>query len=147
MDLMDYLKQAKSSLFRYESLQDYPDDFFDNADETMKEWWDFIRLKVSEGVKMERVRLITQPITEYVQTELRVHAKSALYGDSIKTINEKDFLVGLSDFWLVDDKIVLLMNYDSQGHYLSFDVKEDDGEYRNLKLKLLDVSIPLVTTN
>ncbi len=129
MDLYQYLQSAQKSLFRFETLQEYNvgDDGLDNQE--MKEWWGFITLKTKSGVKMERVRLVIKPLTEYTKRELIVHAKSKTFGDDIKTIDELTFSklsVPLEDFWLIDEKLALIMKYSESGEYLGFNIEESD---------------------
>ena len=129
MDLYQYLQSARKSLFRFETLQEYNvgDDGLD--DQGMKDWWDFITLKTSAGVKMERVRLTIEPFTEYTKKELLVHAKSKTFGDDIRTIDEATFKrlsIKQEDFWLIDDNIVLSMKYSDSGVYLGFDIIETE---------------------
>lgn len=127
MDLYQHLQSAQKSLFRFETLQDYNvgDDGLD--DQGMKDWWDFITLKTKSGVKMERVRLVVEPLTEYTKSELIVHVKSITFGDDIRTIDEATFnqlSVQQEDFWLIDERIVLVMKYSESGEYLGFDTEE-----------------------
>ena len=110
MDLYQYLQSSRTSLFRFETLQEYKVDGDSIGDDGMKEWWNFIASKIKDGVVMERVRLIIEPLTEYTKNELVVHKKSKTFGDNIKIIKE-DTLSILNikpeDFWLVDEKVVL----------------------------------------
>ncbi len=142
MDLYQYLQSSKISLFRFESLQDYKVDGDGIDDEGMKEWWDFIASKTENSVVMERVRLITEPLTEYTKNELVVHKKSKNFGDNIKIIKEEIFNtlnLKQEDFWLVDERVALKMKYSANGEYLGFDVIENDIDYyikiKNLLLK------------
>ncbi len=147
MDLYQYLQSAQKSLFRFETLQEYNvgDDGLDNQE--MKEWWGFITLKTKSGVKMERVRLVIKPLTEYTKRELIVHAKSKTFGDDIKTIDELTFSklsVPLEDFWLIDEKLALIMKYSESGEYLGFNIEESDiKKYITTKDILIRHSKPL----
>lgn len=132
MDLYQYLQSANKSLFRFETLQEYKVDGDDINDENMKEWWGFITSKTKQGVQMERVRLIVEPLTKYTEKELLLHKKSKTFGDDIRIIKEENFTslnIEMKDFWLVDEKIVLRMNYSKDGEYLSFDIIENDVDY------------------
>jgi hypothetical protein len=162
MDLMNYLNTATTSLFRFESLQDYDVEgekeevkIFKQTrqldDSDMKEWWSFIDGKVATGVQMQRVRLVMMPMTDYTEMELEIHKKSALHGDDIRTITEEKFktlnVVPKFDFWLIDDTIVLIMNYDLTGKYLGFSVQggvHPYSEYVGIKKALLENSKKIV---
>lgn len=156
MNLMDYLQSAKVSLFRWEALQYYSSDkesleFFQTTGginrERMNGWWQFLALKKQEGVVLQRVRLVSHPMTQYVEMELLIHKESAKFGDEIFVI-EKDELekssIQLPDFWIVDDKIVLTMKYGESGDWEGFDVVDGDiQKYSDFKSFLLQESKPL----
>ena len=147
MDLYQHLQSAQKSLFRFETLQDYNVGDDDLDDKGMKDWWDFIALKTRDGVKMERIRLIIEPLTEYTKRELIVHAKSKTFGDDIRTISEETFnklSIKLADFWLIDEKLVLIMKYSENGEYFGFDIMENEVEkYVDVKNTLIKNSNPL----
>jgi len=147
MDLYQYFQSANKSLFRFEALQDYKVDGDRIDDEDMKEWWDFIASKTNNGVKMERVRLVTEPLTEYTKNELVVHRKSKMFGDDIRIIKEKTFKrlnIPQEDFWLIDEAVVLKMNYSETGEYNGFDIiKNNIDEFQKIKDILLKKSISL----
>jgi len=155
MDLYDYLKSAKKSLFRLEYLQEYnvPEEaeFFEQYKKTggidtkdlMQEWWDFLKQKNDKGVIMQRVRLVKKPITKYLEWELKVYKETARYGEEIKLLPEYKStpeLDELGDFWLVDDSVGLKMNYDESGQYESFELVSDIKLYLNAKKYLLENS-------
>ncbi len=147
MELFEYLKSANKSLFRFESLQEYEVEGEDMSDEGMKEWWNFIIQKTQEGILMQRVRLVVEPLTEYTKNELEVHKKSKGIGDDIRIMKGDSFNtlnIKQEDFWLVDNKIVLRMNYSISGEYKGFDVIEENiEEYTETKDRLIKNSIIL----
>jgi IMP cyclohydrolase len=144
MDLFEYLQSAAKSLFRWEALQEYRVD----GDEDMTDWWDFIEGKIKTGVVMQRVRLIKLPLTDYTKKEIETHKLSAQKGDDIRYIfgtNQKE-VHKFQDFWMIDDKIVLLMQYSPEGEYKGFDILEGDiEEYINFKNKVYRASETIET--
>ncbi len=148
MELFDYLKSANKSLFRFESLQTYNVEGEDisDPDEGMEDWWDFIASKTKAGVTMQRVRLVTQPLTDYTKMELEVHKKSKTFGDDIRIIDEEKFKslqIKQQDFWLIDDSVCLTMNYSASGEYLGFTIENDVETYLKIKSSLLENSVEL----
>jgi hypothetical protein len=147
MDLYQYLKSANTSLFRFEALQDYKVEGDGMDDKEMKEWWNFIESKVKSGVVMQRVRLIIEPLTEYTKNELVVHKKSKTFGDDIRIIKNGIFVtlnIKEEDFWIIDGKIVLRMNYSVDGAYLGFDVIDNNPKhYVDIAKLLLKYSVDL----
>lgn len=147
MDLSEYLQSAQISLFRFEALQEYKIDKDGISNEKMENWWSFIKDKKNSGVSMKRVRLVSYPLNEYTKKELVIHRKSNSFGDDIKIINEdifKTLKLNKKDFWLIDDKLVLLMNYSNEGEYFGFDIIEGNiNSYLKNKKLLLKNSIDL----
>lgn len=141
--LFGHLNSAKKSLFRFESLQTYMVKDEDMSDSGMAEWWDFIKKKKKEGVKMQRVRLVTRPYSEYLRKELPVHRKSAKTGDDIRLINVatlKKLKIPTKDFWLIDDSIYIDMQYTKSGKYVGFSVWNADKDALSIKSYLVKFS-------
>jgi hypothetical protein len=142
MDLFDYLKSATTSLFRWEALQEYQVE----GEEDMSEWWDFIESKTRTGVVMQRVRLITLPLTNYTKREVNLHKLSAKRGDDIRYIfdtNQID-VHRFKDFWLIDEKILLSMQYSSSGTYEGFEIVEKGMQpFVDFKNKIYAASEPI----
>jgi hypothetical protein len=134
-------------VFRFESLQKYEVEDEDMSDEGMREWWDFIIQKSGEGTLMQRVRLVIEPLTDYTRTELEIHKKSKDAGDDIRIIKGDIFNtlnINQEDFWLIDNKIVLKMNYSIHGEYTGFEVIESNiDKYLETKNLLIKNSISL----
>lgn len=141
---MNYLQSATKSLFRWEALQEYGDD----EEKDMSDWWDFIEEKKKTGVRMRRVRLISFPVTDYTRKEIEIHKLSSERGDDIryildaKTGNIQDH----PDFWLIDDLVVLLMKYTDNGKYKGFEVvKGNLQEYLDFRDKVYRASESILT--
>lgn len=160
MDLYSYLQSAGQSLFRFESLQEYnvegeKKEFeeylrtgkIDLESDSFKEWCAFIEKNKEQGAEMRRVRLVTFPLTHYTQYELYFHQKAVEHGDDIKIIDEKNFKkigIRVGDYWLIDKRIALLMNYGNNGEYLGFEVIDKDVErFLNYKKLLSENSVSL----
>jgi hypothetical protein len=157
MDLMKYLQKSQQSLFRFEALQNYAVDEEEKSfSEFLKtgkveisdnqEWYEFISAKVASGVKMQRVRLVTLPLTTYTRYELPYLEAASDHGDQIYIIMDQDFrklTIPVQDFWLIDDLHALLMNYDDQGKYQNFQLFENVGPYKVIKNKLLKQAVKL----
>lgn len=138
MDLMEYLESAEKSLFRWEALQEYK---VDGEDEGMDEWWEFIERKTRNGVAMERVRLIVFPMNDYTKKEVEVHKLSATHGDTIRFVDVRDMDDAYpSCFWLIDDSLVLKMNYGPNGEYYGFETEENIQPFLDFKEKILKQS-------
>ena len=159
-NLMYYLSVSKKSLFRFEYEQYFAND--DMSDESMKEWWSFIKDKTLNNITMQRVRLVILPMNEYTKSELKTHKNSVKYGDDIRVLYKEEFdeivnsikLVKFLEnqnnkvlsFWLIDDNLLLKMKYNEAGVYIGFDTIYEQVEvefYKSLKYKLWEKSVDL----
>jgi hypothetical protein len=158
MSLGDHLESAQKSLFRFEYIQDFDIEaerqsvelFHTNrsleVESLMGEWWSFIKKKRQNGVVCERVRYVRYPLSKYLEWELQVHKKTTAFGDDIRILPENKILPNLQelgDFWMIDDAEVLIMNYDSQGAYIGFQVEAVTDTYSEAKQYLLKHSFPI----
>lgn len=146
MNIESYFNNAKVSMFRFEALQVYDVGVDDMSDEEMIPWRAFVKEKVESGVLMQRVRLLTYPLTDYTIRELEIHKKSVVCGDDIRTVDSEIFNrlnIEAKDFWLIDDEVCLEMNYDESGKWLGFEMSNDIEKYIKIKEVLLRNSTPL----
>ncbi|HEY5220625.1 MAG TPA: hypothetical protein VIJ29_00530 [Candidatus Paceibacterota bacterium] len=153
---MDYLNGAQHSIFRFEYLQDFSatdrDEFAKWQNHELdiaqlgKGWWNDLRVLHKRGVVTQRVRRVVRPMNDYTKFELEIHKESARHGDKIKIIDDdlfQVFNVNLRDFWLVDDKTALKMNYGDAGRYEGFSIDEDVEKYVKAKELLWRHSLPI----
>lgn len=146
MNIESYFNNAKVSMFRFEALQVYDVGVDDMSDEEMIPWRAFVKEKVESGVLMQRVRLLTYPLTDYTIRELEIHKKSVVCGDDIRTVDSEIFNrlnIEAKDFWLIDDEVCLEMNYGESGKWLGFEMSNDIEKYIKIKEVLLRNSTPL----
>jgi hypothetical protein len=158
MNPMDYLAQAKESIFRFEYLREYkvPSewDSFTRYQDTgildtsfLREWWSFLEGLHAKEIITQRVRLVREPKTEYTKWELQVHQQTLSHGDDIRIISQDKLtpvLELLKDFWLIDFTTALSMVYSDAGEYLGFTVHNNAEEYSVAKKYLLDNSKSLL---
>ncbi len=157
MTFLEHLASAKQSLFRFEYLQDFsiPEEkealeLFEKTGkfhtDDMQEWWDFLHTLHTRGVVTERVRLVREPQSLYMRHELLVHKESVAQGDRITVLTEQSLtpaIAALGDFWLIDGRKVLKMNYTATGEYLGFEEVSDLAPYLAAKEYLLSNSVPI----
>lgn len=97
----------------------------------LREWTNTIKEAVASGKSFSRVHVISDPLTPYLKCEIdwgytRTHAA----GEEIYILHDssaREFISDkpLFDFWLFDESIVALMNYDDEGHFLGATVTSD----------------------
>ena len=162
MDQLDeYIQEAKRSVFRFEGLQDYSamdgEDFVRKYLESNQlsfqpaesEWWKSIKALNQKGIKTSRVRMVTDPLTDYTKAELAHLKASADYSaEDIRTIGEesvKEIAPGLSDFYLIDEGSLFIMRYGSKGKYLGSDLVQglETKRYSDIAKELIKSSKPI----
>ena len=162
---MDYLwpaiEKAKVSLFRFEGLQDYSGEDGDEAvsyflktgqlltvPDNTNDWWRNMKARRERGVVTSRVRLVSEPLTDYTKMELAYLQKAKAYsGDDVRTITLTEYCKivpkDLPDFYLIDDQVVFTMQYGPLGTYLGSTQIDTVSQYRDIKDALMARSVPL----
>lgn len=147
--LMSYLDSARESIFRFEYFQSYECDDKVLSDwqktgvineDDMLDWWNFIETRKKEGVIMSRVRRVVLPMNEYTKMELHIHKLSNQRGDNISIIKDDDFekmKIENKDFWMIDDNVVLEMDYTGDGKFLGFRVNNNVQEFIDTRNELI----------
>ena len=81
-------------------------------------WLAAVRQVTMEGRRMGRVHVLGRPLSSYLVYELATYPENAAAGETIGIADADTHpeLAGLDrDFWLLDDELVLVMDYDSHG--------------------------------
>ncbi|MGW5050123.1 DUF6879 family protein [Actinokineospora sp. NPDC004072] len=86
----------------------------------MAGWLDGIRAATAAGRRFERVRLYTEPLTEYLRWQQHVTPANVAAGEDIRVIIEDQaHALGLPshDFWLFDGLLVARMHFGDDGRW------------------------------
>lgn len=137
-------EQARTSIFRLETLQVYGGSGEDPALDAFlagkplaysagkDEWLGIIRDRVSSGCRMQRVHVVTEPLTDYMRFELTWgYAPNVEVGEEIGIIpvsTGQPWPAGLpesTDFWLFDSTVLYDMSYDRSGGWLGVELITD----------------------
>ncbi len=115
-----------------------------------QEWFAQLKRATEAGVDVRRVRVITEPLNDYVKYEMAFWRHSVKYGEQFyflplgeyqSILNELDFQP--EDFWMFDDKDVVVFHYSSQGEWIGEEVITETKFVKKcvlLKGKLLEKS-------
>ncbi len=157
-------KSAKKNIFRLEAIPEYgvPEDLvlFEKwkqgtleLDKASKAYLEKLNKTKKRGVKMQRVRIVPLPISEYIKYEIDFWKHSIQKGEEILFLEENEYenlIKNLNfeprDFWMFDDKVLIMFYYDGKGDFLREEVIQNDKiikQYKDLKEKLLKKSIPM----
>jgi hypothetical protein len=98
------------------------------------------------GKRMQRVHIVSQPLTDYCRFELAMYVSSVAAGEEIRIL-ERGEIPELEDmredFWLFDDAVVIILDYDGNGRFLDSRVAQDVAHYREVASLTLTHAIHL----
>jgi hypothetical protein len=135
--------QFRSSVFRLETLQVYRGSGEDEAiaafnaghaappdDPVQSEWEEMIRACRRDGRVMQRVHVVTEPVTDYMRFELTwAYAPNVAAGEDIRIIPVRGHAwpaeVPRLDFWLFDETDLFLAHYAPDGMWLGVEPIDD----------------------
>ena len=127
--------------YRIEALPNYAVDFEDEAfgkflngnpvtENVNADWLTLLRKWTSEGKTIERIRVVSEELTPYEKFEFDCYHKNWLSGERIYVLMRSDYdslfneeMAG--DVWIFDESFAAKLNYDSDGHFINFDVIRD----------------------
>jgi hypothetical protein len=81
-------------------------------------WPDRVRAWVEEGRRIGRVRMLTEPLTDYLRFEISITPPALEAGEDIQFLGQERALelgAPVDDFWMFDDTIVVAMTFDDRG--------------------------------
>ncbi len=88
------------------------------------EWVNLLKI----GKPVKRLRLLSNPLSNYEIFELEVYKTNLKYGEDIRIVNRDNFNEKLQDFWIFDMKWIGIMKYDKTGKFLDMDFHEANDE-------------------
>jgi hypothetical protein len=83
-------------------------------------WMAAVRQAVAAGRRLGRVHVLRRPLTPYLAYELATYPENVEAGEDVRIadLEEHPELARLGrDFWLLDDRLALLMDYDPEGRF------------------------------
>ncbi len=135
---------AARDIFRLEALQSYAVGYEDEAlrrfragqpagedDEEMRWYLGVLHRIRSEGGTMQRVHVVTEPLSEYLRFEFATYDRTVAAGEDVRIVPVapgETWPAGVSrwDFWLFDSRVVAFMDYDTAGQLFACRVVEKD---------------------
>lgn len=103
-------------------------------------WLLTVKQHCGAAKSMQRVRIVSNPLSEYERFELSLYPYSSAAGEEIRILEERHTFT--DDFWLFDDHIVYTLRYDATGRFLGVDAGRDVVAYRRIRDLALENSIP-----
>ncbi|MPZ66106.1 MAG: hypothetical protein GEU83_11525 [Pseudonocardiaceae bacterium] len=134
-EFVDKFVQYRYSVFRLETLQNYGNSGEEEAfvawragqsisvTPELRAWTQMIRANAQAGRIMQRVHVVTEPLSDYIQFELAGYAPNVEAGEDIRIIPVRErghwpMDVPQHDYWLFDSHELYDQNYDADGWWL-----------------------------
>jgi hypothetical protein len=129
------------SAFRLELLDDYDSPITreriarflagEPEDQDVRDYWDQVVGDARQAGKiMERVHVVSEPLTDYLRFEFDFYRGSVRAGEDIRILTADD-AAGLElpgfDFWLFDDSRAAVMYYAERGVWLRTEIVTEPG--------------------
>jgi hypothetical protein len=101
----------------------------DRAVEEYAGWTTTARVAIDRGVQMKRVRVISEPVSEYIAFEHAVTARvNAAAGEQIRWVPRQrvsDLALPGNDVWIFDDSILQFCLFAGDGRFVANEVNTD----------------------
>ncbi|MCA1604020.1 MAG: hypothetical protein LC808_13750 [Actinobacteria bacterium] len=144
-ELRERFATFRYSLFRLEALQTYGGSGEEEGraafeagqliplSPALRKWTQMLRQRVGSGCAVQRVHVVTSPLTDYMRFELASYAPNVQAGEDIRIISvptdgEWPRDVPPDDFWLIDSSELWNQRYDQRGTWLGVDVVTDPAQ-------------------
>ena len=155
-------QESKVRIFRLEALPEYDVsedreafEKWKNGDNKFTEyegWFNLLKAAAEKGMSVQRVRVVRSP-SEYLKYEIDLWKVSRNFGEQAMFLEEEkyqkifqEFGLESKDFWLFDDKLLIVFHYDQKGSLVEEELITDKGivsKYLELKKKLIENSLSM----
>ena len=108
-----------------------------------REWPDTVRRAKRRGAQIQRVRLMETPPSNYQRFQCAWgYPANVEAGEDIRILNHRPDGLLEVDYWLFDDSIAVVLEYDSEGRFLVPVAAETAEPYRQARDMALKSSMP-----
>lgn len=95
---------------------------------TRASWSDMVREVTGRGVVIRRLRIVSEPVSDYVHYEYDItEAHNIAAGEEVRWLSRRDaseLFLPPSDFWVFDD-VVVFNHFDGDGEWIEEELRED----------------------
>jgi hypothetical protein len=84
----------------------------------MNGWWATVEANVRAGKRYGRIRVLTEPLTDYLRFELSFTQGNIDAGEDVRVMSldrARQLDLPTHDFWLVDDELAAVMHFGETG--------------------------------
>ncbi|WP_173055338.1 DUF6879 family protein [Phytohabitans houttuyneae] len=93
-------------------------------------WLELVEETIGRGVSVRRARIVSTPVSEYIRYEYDVTFRNILVGEEVRWLSRRDAtdipLPG-NDFWLFDDRLLLVYHFDGKDDLAAREVTREPG--------------------
>jgi hypothetical protein len=106
-------------------------------------WLQTVRNAKSRGARMQRVRMVQSPLTEYQRFQFSWgYLENTSAGEETFILDHQPPGLLRVDFWLFDDELAVVLEYDEEGRFLQPVIAETLAPYRQARDMALRSSVP-----
>jgi hypothetical protein len=95
-------------------------------------WFELVAATVARGVEVKRVRVVSEPVSDYIKFEHCVTAGlNIAAGEQVRWLPRRhatDLLLPGNDHWLIDETVLLVNHFDGNGDSTGHELIEDGPE-------------------
>jgi hypothetical protein len=158
-DLGWWLQNFERSAFRLETLQTYSvpqeAEWFAEWQRSGKlpeltpdndSWLKLVTEACRAGKQIQRVHLVSPPLSEYLRFEFATQIPSVDCGEDCRIVEAAHVQAvasQLDDYWLMDDTVVIRLHYDDEGRFIRTEESRDVVLYRRHRDMVLTRSVHL----
>ncbi|WP_269853527.1 DUF6879 family protein [Streptomyces sp. RPT161] len=91
-------------------------------------WLDLVSRTVGRGVVMRRARIVSEPVSEYIQFEHSGTFTNIAAGEQVRWLPRRqasDIALPGNDFWIFDDRLVEFNHFTGDGDGAGYELSED----------------------
>ncbi|MET8544529.1 DUF6879 family protein [Kitasatospora sp. NPDC004799] len=85
-----------------------------------RSWLDVVAETTGRGVAMRRLRVVSEPVTDYIRFEYDVTFSNVAAGEDVRWLPRSragDLLLPGLDGWVMDGEVVILHHFTGDGHW------------------------------
>ncbi|ROT32387.1 DUF6879 family protein [Micromonospora sp. HM5-17] len=99
--------------------------------EWLRDWLDLMREQTSTGKRVERVRVVDDPPSDYLRFEIFITPHNIAAGEDIRYLDRaraRELQLPNHDFWLFDSRTLAILHFGEDDAFLGFEMVEDTDE-------------------
>ncbi|MBW4702600.1 DUF6879 family protein [Micromonospora sp. RL09-050-HVF-A] len=97
----------------------------------LRPWLDLMRAETAKGKRVERVRVVDEPPSDYLRFEMSVTPHNIAAGEDIRYLDRRratELALPQYDFWLFDSQLVAFLHFTDDDQFVGFRTTEDPAE-------------------